>query len=55
MKSDAMKEGFMRAPQRSLLYALGLTQEEINRPLVGIVNSFNEVAISIYVKYLVML
>ncbi len=43
MKSDAMKEGFMRAPQRSLLYALGLTKEEINRPLVGIVNSFNEV------------
>ena len=33
----------MRSPQRSLLYALGLTPEEINRPLVGIVNSFNEV------------
>ena len=33
----------MRSPQRSLLYALGLTPEEMNRPLVGIVNSFNEV------------
>lgn len=42
-KSKVMKEGYMRSPQRSLLYALGLTQEEINRPLVGIVNSFNEV------------
>ena len=38
-----MKEGYLRSPQRSLLYALGLTPEEINRPLVGIVNSFNEV------------
>ncbi|MDD2568790.1 MAG: dihydroxy-acid dehydratase, partial [Clostridia bacterium] len=43
MKSDIMKDGFMRAPQRSLLYALGLTKEEIELPLVGIVNSFNEV------------
>lgn len=43
LKSSEMKEGYMRSPQRSLLYALGLTSEEINRPLVGIVNSFNEV------------
>ncbi len=43
LKSCEMKEGYMRSPQRSLLYALGLTPEEINRPLVGIVNSFNEV------------
>ncbi len=42
-KSKIMKEGYMRSPQRSLLYALGLTPEEIDRPLVGIVNSFNEV------------
>jgi len=43
MKSNVMKDGFVRAPQRSLLYALGLTREEIERPLIGIVNSFNEV------------
>ena len=43
LKSCEMKEGYMRSPQRSLLYALGLTPEEINRPLVGIGNSFNEV------------
>ncbi|MBQ2888559.1 MAG: dihydroxy-acid dehydratase [Firmicutes bacterium] len=42
-KSKVMKEGYMRSPQRSLLYALGLTKEEIERPLIGIVNSFNEV------------
>lgn len=38
-----MKAGTKRAPQRSLLKANGLTKEEINRPLVGVVNSFNEV------------
>lgn len=43
MKSGVMKEGYMRSPQRSLLYALGLTKEEIERPLIGVVNSFNEV------------
>ena len=31
MKSDEMKKGFDKAPQRSLLHALGLTQEEIDR------------------------
>ncbi|MBB5185076.1 dihydroxy-acid dehydratase [Faecalicoccus acidiformans] len=43
MKSDAMKKGFDKAPQRSLLHALGLTQEEIDRPLVGIASSYNEI------------
>ena len=43
MKSDQMKKGFDKAPQRSLLHALGLTQEEIDRPLVGIVSSYNEI------------
>lgn len=43
MKSDAMKKGFDKAPQRSLLHALGLTQEEIDRPIVGIVSSYNEI------------
>jgi dihydroxy-acid dehydratase len=43
MKSNMMKTGLTRAPHRSLLYALGLTKEEIDRPLIGVVNSFNEV------------
>lgn len=43
MKSDEMKKGFDKAPQRSLLHALGLTDEEIDRPLVGIVSSWNEI------------
>lgn len=38
-----MKSGFDKAPQRSLLHALGLTEEEIDRPLVGIVSSYNEI------------
>lgn len=38
-----MKSGFDKAPQRSLLHALGLTEEEIERPLVGIVSSYNEI------------
>ncbi|WP_366923175.1 dihydroxy-acid dehydratase [Metallumcola ferriviriculae] len=43
MKSKLMKDGINRAPHRSLLKSTGLTNEEINRPLVGVVNSFNEV------------
>ena len=43
MNSDRMKKGIGRAPHRSLLKASGLTKEEIDRPLIGIVNSFNEV------------
>jgi len=43
MNSDKMKSGLERAPQRSLLRALGLTSEEIRRPVIGVVNSFNEV------------
>jgi dihydroxyacid dehydratase/phosphogluconate dehydratase len=42
MNSDAVKKGVDRAPHRSLFKALGLTDREIDRPLVGIVNSFNE-------------
>lgn len=38
-----MKKGVERAPQRSLLKAIGYTSEQINKPLIGIVNSFNEV------------
>jgi dihydroxy-acid dehydratase len=43
MRSDSMKKGLERAPHRSLFKALGLTDEEIGRPMVGIANSANEV------------
>ena len=43
MISDNIKKGVERTPNKSLLYALGLTDEEINRPLIGVVNSFNEI------------
>ncbi|MEJ5242841.1 MAG: dihydroxy-acid dehydratase, partial [Desulfomicrobiaceae bacterium] len=38
-----MTSGLEKAPHRSLLYALGLTQEEMGRPLIGVVNSANEI------------
>ena len=43
MKSDIMKTGPERAPQRSLLKAAGYSDNEIKKPLIGIVNSFNEI------------
>ena len=43
MRSDQIKKGVERAPNRSLLYALGYTEEELNRPLVGVVSSWNEI------------
>ncbi len=43
MKSDAVKKGIERTPHRSLLYALGTTKEEMDRPFVGVINSFNEI------------
>ncbi len=43
MRSDAVTKGMQQAPHRSLFYALGLTEEEMNRPLVGIVSSYNEI------------
>ena len=43
MRSDIMKKGPEKASQRSLLKALGLIDEEIERPIIGVVNSFNEV------------
>ena len=42
-RSKKMKSGLEKAPHRSLLYALGLTREEMDRPLVGVVNAANEV------------
>ena len=42
-KSDAVTTGVQQAPHRSLFNALGLTKEEMERPLVGIVSSYNEI------------
>lgn len=43
MNSDNIKSGANRTPHRSLMKALGLTDEEISRPLIGVVNSQNEI------------
>jgi dihydroxy-acid dehydratase len=43
MRSDQMKKGLERAPHRSLFKALGLTDREIEQPMIGIANSANEV------------
>jgi len=43
MKSDVVKKGIERAPHRSLLYAMGVTPAEIDKPFIGIVNSFTEI------------
>lgn len=42
-RSDAVTKGMQQAPHRSLFHALGMTQEELGRPLVGIVSSYNEI------------
>ena len=43
MRSDAVKTGMQQAPHRSLFNALGMTDEELKKPLIGIVNSYNEI------------
>ena len=43
MRSDLMKKGVEKAPHRSLFKAMGYTQTEIDRPLIGVVNSANEI------------
>ena len=43
MISDAVRKGVQCAPQRSLLHALGMTNEEMDKPLIGIVSSYNEI------------
>jgi len=43
MKSDSVKFGAINAPHRSLYHALGLTDEELSRPLIAIVSSYNEI------------
>ncbi len=43
MIKDTIVDGFQNAPHRSLYHALGMTREEMDRPLIGIVSSFNEI------------
>jgi dihydroxy-acid dehydratase len=43
MRSDSVTKGMQQAPHRSLFNALGITKEEMERPLVGIVSSYNEI------------
>ena len=43
MRSDAITKGVACAPQRSLLHALGMTDEEMQKPMIGIVSSYNEI------------
>ena len=43
MISDKMKKGMQQSPSRSLLKALGMTNEEIRKPMIGIVSSYNEI------------
>ena len=43
MKSDIVKQGLEKAPHRSLFKSLGLTDQEMERPFIGIVNSYNDI------------
>ena len=43
MKSDSVKKGMQQAPHRSLFHALGMTEEEIKKPLIEIFSSYNEI------------
>ena len=45
MRSDNVKKGVQQAPHRSLFNALGYTKEELDRPLIGIVSSYNRAVI----------
>ena len=43
MRSEVIKKGIERAPHRSLLYALGCSREEFDKPFIGIINSYSEI------------
>jgi dihydroxy-acid dehydratase len=43
MKSDSIKKGIERAPHRALLYALGCTRKEFDKPFIGVINSYSEI------------
>ena len=42
-RSDSVKKGLERAPHRALLRALGITDDEMSKPFIGVVNSYNEI------------
>jgi dihydroxy-acid dehydratase len=42
-RSDSVKRGLERAPHRALLRALGITDDEMSKPFIGVVNSHNEI------------
>ena len=44
LRSDNVLKGPERAPNRSLFYAMGYTDEELTRPLIGVVSAFNEIS-----------
>ena len=50
MRSNLMKEGLNKVPHRALMKASGLIDEEIRRPIIGVVNSFNEVVRHIHLR-----
>lgn len=43
MRSDDMKAGLQRAQHRALFYSMGYTRREIEQPIVGVVNSYNQI------------
>jgi dihydroxy-acid dehydratase len=43
MRSDEVKRGYHRAPNRALLRALGITQEEFDLPFIGVANAWNDI------------
>ncbi len=43
MRSEIIKKGIERAPHRALLYALGISKKDLNKPFIGIINSFSEI------------
>jgi dihydroxy-acid dehydratase len=43
MKSDSIKKGIERAPHRALLYALGCSRKDFDKPFIGVVNSYSEI------------
>ena len=55
MRSDTVKKGIQQAPHRSLFNALGLTEEELDRPLIGVVSSYNEIVFKVNSIFKVLL
>jgi dihydroxyacid dehydratase/phosphogluconate dehydratase len=43
MRSDAMKKGIERAPQRAALYAVGINKSDLDKPFIGVINASSEI------------